>query len=326
MGTLYNRLRMKKGRILAASIPLLVSGAALAGNEADALVEIEPAPEVGGIDIAQYINASQLKATYIWPMDFDRGPGDVSAFSTEVGTFLGAPLKFGEKLTFVSYFNYAATELDIDGYPLGVGPGAGRYDLLHRFSLMTALVYNQPGSRWYHGLYVEPSLRTDFEHVDGDDFFLSFAIASAYQVSDDLVIGAGVYGSDLLHDPWFIAGPGFVWTPGDDWFISYYGPRFVTKRLINDRNELAFEVANTGSYWNVDTFNASTKLDLRSWRAGLLYRYRLAGELWLELGAGYTLGNKLSLSTPGGLGLFESTLGQLDPSPYAFLGLTMKRW
>lgn len=310
---------MKAANLL--SVLLLTASPGHAGEEPDLLTPVETEP--ASLDIAQYIDASRIQASYTAGMGFDGRPGEVNYFNASLSSFLCAPTPLGENLTLFNYFTYGVSDVDVDPYTVRGQALAWDFDLLHRVSFPTALLYHESGSRWFHGLYLEPALRTDFNHVSGDDFFLSAALASAYQVNDRLVIGLGVYGSDLTNDPFLIAGPGFVWIPNDDWLVTYYGPRFLARRKLGANDTLALEIANHGGYWNVEQFGSSTKVDLRSWRAGLLYRHRLAGELWLEVGAGYTLGNKFTLSTPGGRDLFES---DLDSAPYGFLALSMKRW
>lgn len=306
--------------ILHASLAILLCHSASAQFD-DAMAQN---PELAGeFDMASIVNASRIDAFYTSNMDIDKGPGDVSFYSLKASSFLSKPIKLGDSLTCLGYLEYGLTDVDIDGSPFGVGPGVPETNGLHRVSLSAMMVYNRPGSRWFHGLYLAPSLRSDFGDINGDDFFLGAALGSAYRVSDKLVIGAGIYGSDLCNDPFVIGGVGFAWMPTEDWLVAYYGPRFFARRNIGDDNQLGFEIANHGGYWNVDLMADSSKLDLSSWRAGVFFRHRLEGELWLVTGAGMTFANELKLSSPGGDTRYRS---DLDSAPYAYIGLSLHRW
>jgi hypothetical protein len=172
-------------------------------------------------------------------------------------------------------------------------------------------------------------IRSDLGTVDSRDFFLAAAIGSGYRFSDNFMLGLGVYASDLTNAPLFMPAPVFAWTPTEDWLISFYGPRFIARRELGPNVRLGFEASWNGGSWNVDSptpLQDSVRVDMRSFRTGFFYRQRLIGELWGEIGAGYSFANELKVNSPGGRDLFPTAYGSADSAPYFSLGLSLNRW
>lgn len=288
---------------------------------------IEPeAPNNTEFDISRYIDALSLRAKYSSGMDLDNSPAEFDFTEISLLAFITKPIRLGGNWSAIAYLDFRASKLDFDGSPL-IGTVVDDLETdLYRVGLPFALYHNAPGSRWTYGAWVSPAISSDFDHIDSEDFFLDAAVAVAYQVNEKLVVGAGVYASDTLEDASIYPGIGFAWTPNDDWLLTFYGPRFIARRDINDRNQIGCEVSSNGGTWNIDAKNISTKLNLRSWRTGIYYRYNITGELWLQAAAGYTFANKLDLQTRGGVDLFPTQLGDASGAPYAFVGLSVARW
>jgi len=259
-------------------------------------------------------------------MDLDNSPAEFDFTELSLTAFLTKPISLGGDWTAIAYLDLRVSEFDINGNALiGTFVDDIQTDLF-RVGIPFAIVHSKAGSRWAYGAWVNPAISSDFDHIDSADIFVDGAVAATYQWNENLVVGAGVYVSDMFRDIWAIPGAGFFWTPTEDWFISYYGPRFVARHDINDHNQIGFEVSTGGGTWNIDANNNSLKLNLRSWRTGLYYRHNLVGDIWLEAAAGYTFGNKLELQTRGGLGLFENRLGKAQSAPYASVGVSVARW
>ena len=287
------------------------------------LALVLPAP---AIDLANYIDVLSTRSVHTSGLDFNeltRGDADFSQSS--LFALLG---KVGDsELTWVPALNYDYSTLDLNAYPFGANPAAPSFDRgLHRISMPNFLIYNPSGSRWFHGAYLAPGLYSEFDDVNSRDFFLSAAIGSGYQFSDCLTVGFGVYASDITNDPFVIPAPVFFWTPNDDWLVAYYGPRFLARRDIGDNHQLGFEAAWNGGSWSVDAFRDDARLDVSSVRTGLYYKFRVAGHVWLELGAGYTFANEVKLRSPGGRDLFPAAYGEADSAPYVSFGISVNRW
>lgn len=278
------------------------------------------------IDIARYLNAATFEASHSYGMELDRSAAEFEFSELSLFAFLSKPVDLGGDWSAISYLDFRASRINIDGNPLIGGLADDIETDLFRVGVPFMVYHSSDTSRWTYGAWISPAISSDFDHVNSEDFFLDGAIAAAYQVNDCLLVGAGVYVSDALDDIGAIPGVGFVWTPTEDWLISYYGPRFIARYELNDRNQIGLEVASNGGVWNIDGNDRSLKLNLNSWRSGLYYRYNLAGELWIEAGGGMTFANDLELQTRDGLGLFENQLGKAESAPYAYIGLSMARW
>ncbi len=314
-------------RFAALALPVSPLAAADHAEAIEADLDLPPR-----LDISKFIDATTFGATASHGMDFNElTRGDVDFSEARLWTFLSKPIDLGGDWSLLPSLNYTFSRLETDVSPLTPGPLPPRFDeSLHEVSLPTIFYHSSRGSRWYYGAYVEPAIRSDFSSVDSRDFFLSAALAAAYQVNDCLVVGFGVYASDITNDPFLVAGPGFVWTPTPDWLVTYYGPKFIARREFGERHRLGFEAAWNGGQWNVDTpgffGSQSAKLDYSSIRAGFYWKYNLVSELWLELGAGMTFGNELRLESPGGRDQYPLAYGEMDGAPYVSLGLSVNRW
>ncbi|MEM1083633.1 MAG: DUF6268 family outer membrane beta-barrel protein [Verrucomicrobiota bacterium] len=279
-----------------------------------------------GFSIADFIDATTLSGRQVGGMDLDNSPADFDFTEYRFTSFFTKPINLWGDWQLMPWLDLRASQFDFGGNPL---IGSLRDDIetdLFHIGLPMALYHFSEGSRWAYGAFVNPTLSSDFDHVNSDDFFLDAALAFAYQWNDCLWVGAGIYVGDMLDDPFFIGGAGFIWVPDDNWLVSFYGPRFVARRDLGERHQLGFEVSTNGGDWNVDAGNISSKVEFNSWRGGLFYRYNLTGELWLKLGGGMTFGNELNFSTREGTGLFQNRLGEADAAPYAFVSLSMARW
>lgn len=292
-----------------------------------ALTPLSPLPATPEVDVTDYIDVFSARAVHTFGMEFEApGAGDVDFSSASIFALLGR-YQPAPDWTWVPAFQYEASQLDFSTAPFGLAPGAPTLDQgLHRINFPNVLLYTPEGSRWLHGAFLSPGIASDFGDVDSRDFSLSFAAGSGYRFSDALTVGLGVFGSDLTNDPFIIPGAVFFWTPDENWLISYYGPRFVARRNLGEDAAIGFEGAWNGGWWSTDTFGADTRLEVDSFRAGIYYRHRIAGEAWLEIAAGYTFANEIKVYSPGGRDLFPASLGELDPAPYVSVGFSLHRW
>lgn len=309
-------------KLISASITCCIILPALGGPN----ITITESQGAAPLDISQYIDALSVKARSSFGMELDNSQAEFDFSELSLTTFLSKPIQLGGDWSAIAYLDFRASQFDFDGNPLA---GAFNDDLetnLYHIGIPFAIYHSTSGSRWTYGAWINPSISSDFDHLNSDDFFLDGAIATAYQVNDCLTIGFGVYASDVIEDPFVIPGAGFVWVPNEDWLVSYYGPRFVARRQINDRNQIGLEISTNGGNWNFDANNQSLKLNFRSWRSGLYYRYNITGELWLEAAAGYTFANKLELLDRDGSDPFGNLLGEAGGSPYAYIGMNVARW
>jgi len=305
------------------SVSSLILPAGAGSTEAVESVGEEVAPK---LDISQFIDALSVRGYYNGPLDFNElTQGDVEYSQAGLFAFLGVVGGKESNLTWVPAFNYTFSTVDVET----ATPVPGFDESLHEITFPNFFLYAPDNSRWLHGAYANFGLRSDLGTVNSRDFFLAGAIGSAYQFNEKLTIGFGVYGSDLTNDPFVVAGPVFFWMPTEDWLISYYGPRFIARRELGPNARIGFEAGWNGGSWNVDSpspIQESLRLDIRSIRVGLYYKQRIYGDIWGEIGAGYTFANELKVNSPGGRDLFPTAYGETDGAPYVGLGLSLNRW
>lgn len=277
-------------------------------------------------DVSRFIDTFTLRASQTYGVEIDNSDAEFDFSEISLTTFVTKPISLGGDWSFISYLDFSASRFDFDDNPLVENFSSDLESDLFRVGLPFAVYHASSDSRWTYGAWVSPAISSDFDDIGSDDFFLDAALMTAYQMTECFVLGAGIYASDILDDPFVIPGIGFVWTPTDDWLVSYYGPRFVARYDINQANQIGWEVATNGGNWNIDANDESLKVNFRSWRTGLYYRYNLTGEVWLQAAAGMTFANKYELQDRGGDELFSNELGEAEAAPYAFLGLSVARW
>lgn len=309
-------------RHLIAVASLLSLGAAVA--EPIAVEEVE---ETGSFDISQFIDVLSVRAVHTPGMEFNElTRGDADFTTASMFALLGLN-EFAPDWFWVPAFQYEYSSLDINAAPFGANPAAPALDNdLHSLSFQSFIVNTPDDSKWIHGAYLSAGVNSDFAGVSSRDIDLTLAFGSGYQFTDRFMVGVGFFGSNLLNDPFIIPGAVFFWMPTDDWLISYYGPRFVARREFGDNIRFGLEGGWNGGWWGVDAFGSKSRLDVDSFRTGLFYRHRIAGEAWFEVGAGYTFFNEITINSPGGRDLFPGVLGETDPAPYVSVGFSLRRW
>ena len=298
----------------------------LAAAATEPLIEEEVA-ESGGMDIAQFIDVLSTRVVYTPGMDFTGlTPGDADYTNASIFALLGL-IEFAPDWNWIPAFNYEYSSLDINPAPFGANPAAPRLDNdFHSISFQSFILNTPDDSKWMHGAYLSTGVNSDFSGVSSRDIDLSLAFGSGYQFTDRFILGFGLYGSNLLNDPFIIPAAVFFWMPTDDWLVSYYGPRFIARREFGDSARLGFEAGWNGGWWGAEAFGSKSRVDVDSFRTGLYYRHRIAGEAWLELAAGYTFFNEITINSPGGRNNFPGILGETDPAPYVSVGFNIRRW
>ena len=291
-----------------------------------------PVPQIlpdgsSDFNFADIIDVLSIRTVHTAGMEFNeltRGEADFT--NTGALALLGRS-EFGNGWQWFPAFKYQFSRLDLDARPFGLNPAAPSLDRdLHQFTLHNFLLNASSDSRWIHGAYLGAGIQSDLSRVGGRDVNLAAAFGSGYRFTDRFMLGLGVYGSNLLNDPFIVPAPVFFWLPAEDWLISYYGPRFVARREIGDDIQVGIEAGWNGGWWGIDSFGSDSRLEVDSIRAGIYYRQRIAGDAWIELGAGYTFANEIKIFSPGGRDLYPAALGETDPAPYVSLGFSLHRW
>ncbi|QJE95091.1 DUF6268 family outer membrane beta-barrel protein [Luteolibacter luteus] len=306
--------------LLTASFSFL-AGPALAGSPAP-ITTTTSESSVSEANPLSFFDAFRVSAYGNFGMEFDNSAVELDAYQAELHTFLSKPLTFGD-FSLLPTFRYEGTFLRYDGntpfFPVGD-------EELHSLELPLYLIHMTQGSPWIYGAWIQPSLSTDFDHIDSDDIFLDLAVGVGYKFSNRLYVGVGAAGFDLFGNESLIPGAGFIWMPTDDIMVRLIGATFVAEWQASQDWKFGIDVRSAGGVWNIDDKNQSRTLDFTSYRAGIHAQRRLVDTWWLEGGAGFTFANEINLRTPDGLGLYESSLGDLDEGVYGYLALRKAVW
>src|SRR5690606_17739570 len=118
--------------------------------------------------------------------------------------FSHEPIKFADDWTFLSYLDLTHTSINLKGSHFF---GSASDDLesdLYRIAMPIGLVKMNPASKWSYGFWASPSIASDFSDFSSDDFFLDLAAGVGYRYNKQLLVGLGIYLSDVTQDPGII--------------------------------------------------------------------------------------------------------------------------
>ena len=114
-------------------------------------------------------NSSRASFTFLGGMDIKTGAGEVESFSFAARAPLGKPIHLGDHGLLSIGLAYEATALRIDG----AAPGFPLPDAdLHQIEFPFLARWHRPDSPWTIIASLSPGIATDFDHIDGDDFYL----------------------------------------------------------------------------------------------------------------------------------------------------------
>ena len=298
-------------------LSLLLFPAAAHSGPVDSGTTVAPA---SGQDFAPAFDALVGSAEFEGRMDFDSSAAELEASRYMLTGFLMRPVDLGNDWKFLPAFEYSFTSLDVNHASAALP--LDDEDLQHLG--LHAIFYHKPvGSRWIFGGWGRANLASDFQQVNSDDFYFDLAAGAGYQVTDRLLLGAGVAALELGSDGYVLPGPGIYWKPTDEIDVQLIGALFDAIWRPSDEWVLALRAQPFGSTWNIDSNNQSRQVDLRSYTLRLHAERRLCRDMWLSLGVGFSFANQLELRTPSGQTLFKDDLGS---GLSASVGLRVRTW
>lgn len=310
-------------RTLALLTPLPFLAASASAGEVVFSPASTPSASLQGPDFSRIFQAAEVKWVGSFDMDFKNSVGDLEAQAFQISAFLSQPVSFGSGWSFIPQFAYEAMLLSTNG-PI---PSllVGDQDL-HEIELSLYFLRFTSDSPWAYGAWINPSLATDFQGVDENDFFLDAAAGVGYRFSDRLLAGVGVAATNLTGATFWYPGIGFIWQPSDSTTVALYGANFIATHDVTPGWKVGVEVRPNGGIWNVDTALGSMNIDYANFRAGLTSSHQLTGSLWLNYGAGVTFGGTFNGTTPDGSKIVQNQLDDLESGFYGFVGLNLKTW
>ena len=232
--------------------------------------------------------------------DLDAG-GGVSSWDAAFSTPLFGK-KLGDDWLVAARLRYRLSDLDWSGQVLFDN------ETLHRLDVSLSLIYRPHESPWTAFLSAGPALAGDGSDVNADDLFFSAIAGIGYRFSDRLTLLAGAYYSQDFGESRLLPGPGFIWTPSEQWSLSLIPPRLRIAYAPSKDWRVAVEAFPNGGRWSVRTLDGQDAfLDRGGARAGLRVERRIVGENgWLHIGAGWIFSRDLSLESATGRSLFAS--------------------
>lgn len=276
------------------------------------------ASSANAIDIDR--RSPRAEFTFLGGMDIKTAPGDVESFSFSARTPLGKPIRLGDHGLLSVGLSYETTALRFDG----TTPGFPLPDAdLHQIEFPIFARWQKPGSPWAITAGLSTGIATDFDHIDGDDFYLGGRIVFERVINDHFKLGFGAATIRSLGNNAILPAVGFEWRPADDWMVELVGPYLNLWWQPNDDWLARFGAGPGGGIWNVDWNNLSRDLSLSSYLVGVSVEHQIADGIWLTAGAGASFGNHLELKTTGGLTNFKTGL---DNGYFASLGLRVASW
>lgn len=264
-----------------------------------------------------------LRATFTQTgdMDIDGNPGDLSLTKYEASAFLSEPVALTSDLTMIPIFSYGVTQLDFSD----TGAFPIQDEDLHSASLSAIFVQDFRNTPWFGIGWTRAEMATDYQNIAGEDFTFDVALGVGYRVSDTFTIGAGFVVTNLNGEEEIFPGINFNWKPSDKFSVGLFGPNLFARYDVNDCWYLSLDGTPGGGNWNInDAAGQSRTIQLDSYWLGVNTHHRIAGQLWLSAGVGYTFANEIEIR--GNYGNGPSFSREMDGAALAQISLSLREW
>jgi hypothetical protein len=254
-------------------------------------------------------------------MDIDGNPGELSVSRFEFRAILAEPITLWEGMSMIPVFAYNATSLDFSG--TGAFPITD--EDLHSASLQSIFIQDFQNSPWFAIAWTRAEMATDFQGIESEEFTFDIAAGLGYRFSHTFSLGLGFAVTNLNGDAAIYPGINFDWIPRENVRIGLNGPNIVATYNLSENWYVSLDGQPGGGNWNItDNAGNSRTIQLDSYWLGLNTHHRLAGELWMSAGVGYTFGNEIEIR--GNRGNGPSFSREMDGAPLAQISLSLRRW
>ncbi len=254
-------------------------------------------------------------------MDLDGNPGDLSIRAYDLSAFLSEPISLTSELTLIPIFSYGVTELDFKD----TGAFPIQDEDLHSASLSAIFIQDFSNSPWFGIGWTRAEMASDYQGIDGADFTFDVALGVCYRVNDSFTVGAGFVATNLNGNEEFFPGINFIWTPCEKFTAAVFGPNILVRYDVNECWYLSLDGTPGGGNWNIrDAAGDSRTIELDSYWLGLNTHHRIAGELWLSAGVGYTFANEIEVR--GNYGDGPRFSREMDGAALAQISLSLREW
>ncbi len=249
--------------------------------------------------------------THRFSADFDNLPGDVSSDRFDLWAPV-LPLNFGD-MHVIASLGYEATRYDTSAVTLLPE------DTLHRVNMPVVFLHDI-SEEWIWGAMVMP---TYAGNTGGDAFTYSAALGAGYQWNPNLEVFGGVYYAENFGEEVFVPGIGFVWRPAPRWKVSVLPPMGAISYSLSDKWLLSLYGQYRSPSWNskADAAGPQRLVNMSSFSLGLKAEYNLGGAFWASLGAGWSMGQNLTVDNTSNNKLVDD---DIDASPFVQAGLNLR--
>lgn len=267
------------------------------------------------------LDALRTTFTQTGDMDIDGNPGDLSVSQYEARAFLSKPIALTSDLTLLPVFSYGVTQLDF----AGTGAFPIQDEDLHSASLSAIFLQDFRNTPWFAVGFARAEMATDYQNISGEDFTFDIALGVGYRVNDTLSVGVGFIVANLNGDEEIFPGLNFVWTPTEKFTAGVFGPNLLARYDVNESWFVSLDGRPGGGNWNINNATGQSRtIELDSYWLGLNTNHRIAGELWLSAGVGYTFANEIEVR--GNYGNGPSFSREMDGAPLAQIALSLREW
>jgi hypothetical protein len=273
------------------------------------------------LPFAAEFEAGRSTATYFGDMDLDDGPGSLDVMRFDIRALLSRPISPWPGLIVVPVFEYRLTHLDFDGvpdlYPI-------RDEELHSLNLSAFAISRQENSPWFYGGWARTKMNSDFQDITDDDFMFDLAGGAGYSFDSGFTLGTGVAVLNLNGNVGVYPGIFFNWEVNDHFRMGLYGPIFTMAYSPDSDWTFSFRAETNGEISNITDDNGNSKaIDFTTYRLGVYVNRRLADQLWLRIGTGFSVGNKIELTDPDGDRIFKQ---DMDHGLFSHVALRLLAW
>ena len=286
------------------------------------LISITAQPIIPGFD------DTSVEFTHAANMQFDTIPGGLQITEFQIRSLFSSPISLFEDCKMICAFSCKATVLHFNQVPTSIFFDA---ENLHTFivypvtmDLSTLALSASEDSPWLYGAWADARLSTDFRSIGSQNLTFLFAAGAAYRFHDRFTLGLGLAITHINQNLRLQPGIGLDWTITDQVHLGVCGPDWIASYHLNENWKLGFCGEATSDFWHIsDKGGQPLSIELSSYRIGTFASRRVAGQIWLQVGAGVTLANEFQLNNSNGEKIVKQTQAH---SMFGQISLTIRSW
>ncbi len=249
-----------------------------------------------------------IDASMVDTQDFESQPGGIDFFELRTIAPLAAK-KWGDFL-FAGSIGYNLTEVDFNGW------GGLQDETLHNLQAQITMLWRPENSRWSALGFVTPGLGTDFSAISADDFEVSGLGLMNYRVTQELSLGAGVFGSYAADDSMIVPALGFIWQ-SEPFIVQLTPPFAVIGWHATERLTLGLSAYPSGGAWDLDN-SPVNRVVIGGWQTAASAIFKITDRVSISLRCGFNIAGDVELQDANHNVILEE---DLEMAPFGALNL-----